>query len=87
VILADTLQYQQKFEGLVMVFQKLLPIFVGHEFVSLSGRRAIFPCVVSVDGDKDIVVVAEVLFRYQYVSKLFSGGDDGVWAVGDKLFC
>lgn len=50
MILADTLQYQQKFEGLVMVFQKLLPIFVGHEFVSLSGRRAIFTCVVSVDG-------------------------------------
>lgn len=37
-------------------------------------------------GDKDIVVVAEVLFRYQYVSKLFSGEDDGVSAVGDKLF-
>jgi hypothetical protein len=77
VILADTLQYQQKFEGFMMVFQKLLPIFVGHEFV---------PLLVSVDGDKDIVVVAEVLFRYQYVSKLFSGEDDGVSAVGDKLF-
>lgn len=50
MILADTPQYQLKFEGFMMVFQKLLPIFVGHEFVPLLGRRVIFPCVVSVDG-------------------------------------
>lgn len=40
----------------MMVFQKLLPIFVGNEFVPLSGRRAIFLCVVSVDGGIKILL-------------------------------